>query len=116
METILIITKKEMFSDSSRNYIRNKVRKFKNPFFDISFNLIYIYIYKFSYTITSENLMNNATSHLSSLLCKSSISKYMIMVRNITNGITKKNYIKLISHYHYGVVVYNFTHSKKWNI
>ena len=44
METILIITKKEMFSDSSRNYIRNKVRKFKNPFFDISFNLIYIYI------------------------------------------------------------------------
>ena len=46
VETILIITKKEMFSDSSRNYIRNKVRKFKNPFFDISFNLIYIiYIY-----------------------------------------------------------------------
>ena len=71
METILIITKKEMFSDSGRNYIRNKVRKFKNPFFDISFNLIYnIYIYN----------------------------------------------IKLISHYHYGVVVYNFTHPKKWNI
>ena len=47
MEIILIITKKEMFSDSSRNYIRNKVRKFKNPFFDISFNLIdNIYIYK----------------------------------------------------------------------
>ena len=48
METILIITKKEMFSNSSRKYIRNKVRKFKNPFFDISFNLIYkknIYIY-----------------------------------------------------------------------
>ena len=46
METILIITKKEMFSDSSRNYIRNQVRKFKNPFFDILFNLIYnIYIY-----------------------------------------------------------------------
>ena len=44
--TILIITKKEIFSYSSRNYIRNKVRKFKNPFFDISFNLIYnIYIY-----------------------------------------------------------------------
>ena len=34
METILIITKKEMFSDSSRNYTRNKVRKFKNPFFE----------------------------------------------------------------------------------
>ena len=56
METILIITKKVMFSDSSGDYIRNKVRKFKNPFFDISFNLIYniyIYIYIiFSYTIT----------------------------------------------------------------
>ena len=34
METILIITKKEMFSGSSRNYIRNKVRKL----------FIYIYI------------------------------------------------------------------------
>ena len=96
METILIITKKEMFSDSSRNYIRNKVRKFKNPFFDISFNLIYniyIYIYiKFSYTITFEYLMNNATSHLSSLLCNSSVSKYMIMVRSVTNEITLKKY------------------------
>ena len=96
METILIITKKEMFFDSSRNYIRNKVRKFKNPFFDISFNLIYniyiyIYIYiKFSYAITFENLMNNATSHLLSLLCKSSVSKYMIMVKSVTNEITKK--------------------------
>ena len=102
-----------MFSDSSRNYIRNKVRKFKNPFFDISFNLIYniyIYIYiKFSYTITFENLMNNATSHLSSLLCKSSVGKYMIMIRSVTNEITKKKK-NLISHYHYGVVVYNFTH------
>ena len=79
-----------MFSDSSRNYIRNKVKKFKNPFFDISFNLIYnIYIYiKFSYTITFENLMNNATSHLMSLLCKS--SKYTIMVRSVANEITKK--------------------------
>ena len=26
----------------------------------------------------------------------------------------KKKYIKLISHNHYGVVVYNFTHPKKW--
>ena len=79
-----------MFSDSSRNYIRNKVRKFKNPFFDISFNLIYnIYIYiKFSYTITFENLMNSATSHLLSLLCKSSVSKYTIMVKSVTNEIT----------------------------
>ena len=116
MGTILIITKKEMFSNSSKNYTRNKVRKFKNPFFDISFNLIYICIYiKFSYTITFENLMNNVTSHLSSSLCKSTVSKYMIMVRNVTNEVTKKN-IKLISHYYYEVVVYNFTHLKKWNI
>ena len=34
--------------------------------------------------------MTNATSHLSFLLCKSSVSKYMIMVRNVTNEITKK--------------------------
>ena len=27
-----------------------------------------------------------------------------------------KKHIKLISHYHYGIVVYNFTHPKKWNI
>ena len=58
------------------------------------------------------------TSHLSSLLCKSSVSKYMIMVRNVTNEITKKHiyiyiYIKIISYYHYGEVVYNFTHLKK---
>ena len=71
---------------------------------------LYIYI-KFSYTITFENLMNNATS----LLCKLSVNKYMIMARSITNEITKKKYIKLISHYHYGVVVYNFTHPKNWN-
>ena len=58
--------------------------------------------------------MNNATSHLSSLLCKSSVSKYMILVKSVTNEITKKK--KLISYYHYGVVVYNFTHLKKWNI
>ena len=60
--------------------------------------------------------MNNATSHLSSLLCKSSVSKYMIMVKSVTNEITKNIYIKLIRHYHYGVVVYNFMHPKKWNI
>ena len=73
-------------------------------------------MYNFSYTITFENLMNNATSHLSSLLCNSLVSKYMIIVRSVTNEITKNIYIKLISHYHYGVVVYNFTHPKKWNI
>ena len=74
----------------------------KNLFFDISFNLIYniyIYIYNFHTLLLSKIYMNNATSHLSSLLCKSSVNKYMIMVRNITNEITKKN-IKLISHYH----------------
>ena len=65
METILIITKKEMFSNSSRNYIRNKVRKFKNPFFDILFKLIYnththththtyIYIYNFHTLLLSK--------------------------------------------------------------
>ena len=56
--------------------------------------------------------MNNATSHLSFLLWKSSVSKYIIMVKSVINEITKKN-IKLISHYHYRVVVYNFTHPKK---
>ena len=60
--------------------------------------------------------MNNATSHLMSLLCKSSVSKYTIIVKSVANEITKKKHIKLISHYHYGVVVYNFTHPKKWNI
>ena len=73
--------------------------------------------------------MNNATSHLSFLLCKSLVSKYMIMVRSVTRETTKKIYKKLISHYHYGVVVYNFffffllrkvvynfMHPKKWNI
>ena len=58
MEIILIITKKEMFSDSSRNYKRNKVRKFKNPFFDISFNLIdniYIYIIFIYYYFQKSN-------------------------------------------------------------
>ena len=58
MEIILIITKKEMFSDSSRNYKRNKVRKFKNLFFDISFNLIdniYIYIIFIYYYFQKSN-------------------------------------------------------------
>ena len=40
--------------------------------------------------------MNDATSHLMSLLWKSSVNKYMIMVRSITNEIIKKM-IKLIS-------------------
>ena len=64
METILIISKKEMFSDSSRNYIRNKVRKSKNPFFDISFNLIYniyIYIYMSLIQVTPDITLSNVT-------------------------------------------------------
>ena len=44
----------------------------------------------------------------------------MIMIRSVTNEITKYIYIyiyiELISYYHYGVVVYNFTYPKKWNI
>ena len=61
--------------------------------------------------------MNNIISHLSSLLCKLSVCKYIIMVKSVTNEITNIYiYIKLISHYHYKVVVYNFTHPKKWNI
>ena len=40
---------------------------------------IYIYIYNFHSLLLFENLMNDATSHLTSLLCKSSVSKYMIM-------------------------------------
>ena len=49
-----------MFSDSSRNYIRNKVRKFKNPFFDISFNLIYN-IYMSLVQVTPDVTLSNVT-------------------------------------------------------
>ena len=118
METIFpIITKKVMFSYNNRNCIRNKVKK--KIFFFLTFHLtLYIYTHthtKFSYTITFENLMNDATSHLMSLLWKSSVSKYMIMVRSITNEIIKKM-IKLISNYYYRVLVHCFTHLKKLNI
>ena len=60
--------------------------------------------------------MNNATSHLTPLLCKSLTIKYIIIVRNITNEVMKKKMIKLISYSHYEVIVYDFTHLKKWNI
>ena len=33
--------------------------------------------------------MNNSISHLMSMLCKSSTSKYMIMVRNVIDKIMK---------------------------
>ena len=92
METIFpIITKKEMFSNNNRNCIRNNVRKFKILF--LTFHLtFYIYIYiKFSNTVTFyptkkkkkktpllfENLTNDVTSYLTSLLCKLSVSKYI---------------------------------------
>ena len=37
-----------------------------------------------------ENLMNDVTSHLTSLLCKSPVSKY-VMVGSVINEIIKKN-------------------------
>lgn len=45
--------------------------------------------------MTFKNLMNNSTSHLMSILCKSSASKYMIIVRNVIDE-NMKNMIKLI--------------------
>ena len=42
-----------------------------------------------------KNLMNSSTSHLMSILCKSTANKYMIMVRNVIDDIMK-NMIKLI--------------------
>ena len=45
--------------------------------------------------MTFKNLINNFTSHLMSMLCKSSTSKYMIMVRNVIDKVMK-NMIKLL--------------------
>ena len=56
--------------------------------------------------------MNNTTFHLMSLLCKSSVSKYMIMAKSVINEIIKKIII-LISNYYYEVVVYGFYTSKE---
>ena len=39
--------------------------------------------------MTFKNLINNFTSHWMSMLCKSSTSKYMIMVRNFIDEIVK---------------------------
>ena len=105
METIFpIITKKVMFSNNNRNCIRNKVRKFKILFLTVHLTFyIYIYIYvcvcvcvyvcvcvnNFHILLLFENIMNNVTSHLMSLLCKSLVSKY-IMVRSVINEIIKK--------------------------
>ena len=83
METIfLVITKKVMFSSNNRNCIRNKIRKFKILF--LTFHLTF-YIYFFHILLLFENLMNDTTSYLTSLLCN-----YHIMVRGITNEIIKK--------------------------
>ena len=43
--------------------------------------------------------MNDITSHLTPLLYKSLASRYMIIVKNITNEILKKKIIKLINYY-----------------
>ena len=39
--------------------------------------------------------MNNSTSYLMSILCKSSTNKYMVMVKNVIDKIMK-NMIKLL--------------------
>ena len=92
METIFpIITKKVTFSNTNRNCIRNKVRKFKILFLTFHLNL---YIYNFHTPLLFENQMNDATSHLTSLLCKSLVSKY-IMVRCVINKIIKKKEDKI---------------------
>ena len=44
--------------------------------------------------MTYKKLLNNSTSHLMSILYKSSINKYMIMVKNVIDKIMK-NMIKL---------------------
>ena len=41
-----------------------------------------------------KNLMNSSTSHLMSILCKSTTNKYMITVKNVIDDIMK-NMIKL---------------------
>ena len=61
--------------------------------------------------MTFKNLMNCSSFHLISMICKLSVGKYMIMIRNVTNKIIKKM-IKLISHYRYGVVV-SFSYASK---
>ena len=44
--------------------------------------------------MTEKNLMNSSTFYLMSMLCKSSTSKYVIMVRNVIDKFMK-NMIKL---------------------
>ena len=79
-----------MFFGNLEIILEIKLNNFIISFFDISFNLIYIYTHH-----DLKNLMNNFTSYLMSVLCKLSINKYMIMVRNDINKIIK-NMIKLL--------------------
>ena len=79
-----------MFFGNLEIILEIKLKNFIISFFDISFNLIYIYTHH-----DLKNLMTNFTSYLMSMLCKLSINKYMIMVRNDINKIIK-NMIKLL--------------------
>ena len=86
-----------MFFSNLEIILKIKLENFIISFFDTSFNLIYIYIYIIIIFIHHylKNLMNNFTSYLMSMLCKSSTNKYMIMVKNVIDKIMK-NMIKLI--------------------
>ena len=79
-----------MFFGNLEIILEIKLNNFIISFFDISFNLIYIHRHH-----DLKNLMNNFTSYLMSMLCKLSINKYIIMVRNDINKIIK-NMIKLL--------------------
>ena len=66
-------------------------------FYINTISAIHLYIYmcvcvcvnNFHTPLLFENLMNNVTSHLMSLLCKSLVSKY-IMVKSVINETIKK--------------------------
>ena len=50
---------------------------------------VFVCVNNFHTPLLFENLMNNVTSHLMSLLCKSLVSKY-IMVKSVINETIKK--------------------------
>ena len=87
-----IITKNEMFFSNLESILEIKLENFIISFFDISFNLIYIIIIFIHHDLNK--LLNSYTSHLMSILYKSSTNKYMIMVKNVIYKIMK-NMIKL---------------------
>ena len=70
-----------MFFNNLEIILEIKLENFIISFFDISFNLIYIYIIIIFIHHDLKNLMNNFTSYLMSMLCKSSTNKYMIMAK-----------------------------------